>query len=134
VTAENSLPPDADSASGDGKQDILDDIDRTREQLGETVEALAAKADVKAQAKQKASEVQTQAKQKAAEVQTQAKQKAGEVQAQAKQKATEVTGTARQQAGRVAAKVGEHRQPLAIAAAAAAALLVGVLVIRKLRR
>jgi ElaB/YqjD/DUF883 family membrane-anchored ribosome-binding protein len=122
VTEENSLPPNVDSASGDGKQAILDDIDRTREQLGETVEALAAKADVKAQAKQKASDVQAQAK-----------QKASDVQAQAKQKATEVTGTARQQAGRVAAKVGEHRQPLAIAAAAAA-LLVGVLVIRKLRR
>jgi ElaB/YqjD/DUF883 family membrane-anchored ribosome-binding protein len=134
VTAENSLPPNVDSASGDGKEAILDDIDRTREQLGETVEALAAKADVKAQAKQKASDVQAQAKQKASEVQAQAKQKAGEVQAQAKQKATKVTGTARQQAGRVAAMVDEHRQPVAMAAAAAAALLVGVLVIRKLRR
>jgi ElaB/YqjD/DUF883 family membrane-anchored ribosome-binding protein len=123
VTTENPLPSNVDGASGDGKQAILDDIDRTREQLGGTVEALAAKADVKAQAKQKASDVQAQAKQKVTEVQ-----------AQAKQKATEVTGTARQQAGRVAAMVGEHRQPLAIAAAAAAALLVGVLVIRKLRR
>lgn len=112
MTADHSFSSEVETTSGDGKQAIVEDIERTREQLGETVEALAAKADVKAQAKQKATEVQ----------------------AQAKQKATEVAGTARRQAGRALAVVGEHRQQVAVTAAAGAALLAGILVIRKLRR
>lgn len=38
---------------GQDPQEIQRDIEQTREQLGDTVEALARKADVKAQAKQK---------------------------------------------------------------------------------
>lgn len=40
-------------AKGAGADEIEADIERTREQLGETVEALAAKFDVKAQAQHK---------------------------------------------------------------------------------
>ncbi|WP_326546992.1 DUF3618 domain-containing protein [Mycolicibacterium sp. ND9-15] len=53
MTAPNSRPepgPDA------GINDIEADIEQTRHELGETVEALQAKMDVKARAKEKASE------------------------------------------------------------------------------
>ena len=50
MTTEQSAPDDARPE----RQAILDDIERTREQMGQTVEALAAKADVKAQARRKA--------------------------------------------------------------------------------
>ena len=46
--------PSAPDAARPERQAILDDIERTREQMGQTVEALAAKADVKAQARRKA--------------------------------------------------------------------------------
>jgi ElaB/YqjD/DUF883 family membrane-anchored ribosome-binding protein len=44
-------------------EQIRADIDRTREQLGDTVEALAEKTDVKAQAQAAAQKVQARAKQ-----------------------------------------------------------------------
>jgi ElaB/YqjD/DUF883 family membrane-anchored ribosome-binding protein len=56
-------------------EEIRRDIEETRGDLGDTVEALAAKADVKAQAKGKAEEVKAQAKGKAEEV----KQKVSDV-------------------------------------------------------
>jgi uncharacterized coiled-coil DUF342 family protein len=63
MTAEHASPaPDA--ASPD-RQEILDDIEETREQLGHTVEALAAKADVKAQVQHKAAEAAGAARQQA---------------------------------------------------------------------
>lgn len=48
------------------EQDALaEEIERTREQLGETVEALAAKADVKARAQRRAAEVKDNLRAKA---------------------------------------------------------------------
>ena len=47
-------------------EEIRSDIEETREQLGETVEALAAKADVKGQAKAKVEDVKTQVREKPA--------------------------------------------------------------------
>jgi LPXTG-motif cell wall-anchored protein len=44
---------------------IEGDIERTREQLGDTVEALAAKADVKAHAQARVAEVKQQARERA---------------------------------------------------------------------
>lgn len=43
------------TTSPDGQQELEKEIERTREQLGETVEALAAKVDVKARAQEKVS-------------------------------------------------------------------------------
>ena len=57
--------------AGGGQPDpdqLREEIAQTREQLGETVEALAAKADVKAQAKERVEEGKEQAKAKVAEV------------------------------------------------------------------
>jgi|SRR5690349_757286 len=48
--------------------DIQREIEQTRERLGQTVEQLAAKADVKTRAQAKVAEVKTRARVKAAEV------------------------------------------------------------------
>lgn len=66
----------ASQSSGDqGKspEQIRRDIEETREQLGDTVEALAEKTDVKAQAKRQAEALKDTAKQKRDEVTAKAK-------------------------------------------------------------
>jgi hypothetical protein len=60
VTARDSAP----DAARPERQALLDDIERTREQMGQTVEALAAKADVRAQVRRKAAEVTGAARQR----------------------------------------------------------------------
>jgi hypothetical protein len=54
--------------------ELQQEIERTRERLGATVEQLAAKADVKAQAQAKVAEVKAQARSKAVEVSERMKQ------------------------------------------------------------
>ena len=49
-------------------QELREEISETREELGETVEELAGKADVKAQAKQKADELGQQAHERKAPI------------------------------------------------------------------
>jgi chromosome segregation ATPase len=93
--------------------EIQQEIDRTRERLGETVEELAAKADVKARAKEKAVEMKAKAQGKATEV-------SGLV----KGKATEVSGLVKQN------QAVQRRWPLA-AAAAAGVLAAGIVVWRR---
>ena len=50
----NSQAPGGTAGNAPGRQAILDDIEQTRETLGQTVEALTAKADVPAQLRRKA--------------------------------------------------------------------------------
>jgi hypothetical protein len=52
--------------------EVQADIERTRQQLGETVEALAAKADVKAEARRKVTEAKQQASARVRQVKDQA--------------------------------------------------------------
>ena len=54
--------------------EIQQEIERTRKRLGQTVEELAAKADVKARARAKATEMKAKAQAKAAEVSGQIRQ------------------------------------------------------------
>jgi len=56
------------SAEGRGPEEIQAEIKQTRGELGETVEALAEKADVKAQARARFDDVREQAKQRADQV------------------------------------------------------------------
>lgn len=49
-------------------QDLEQEIERTREHLGQTVDELAAKADMKARARVKAAEVKARARERAAEL------------------------------------------------------------------
>ena len=92
------------------QEQIQHEIERTRDHLGETVEELAAKADVKARAQAKAADVKAQAQAKAADVKTKAQAKATDVKAQAQTKATELSGQVRE------SQVVQRRWPLAVAA------------------
>jgi hypothetical protein len=85
-------------------EEIRRDIEETRGELGDTVEALAAKADVKAQAKGKAEEVKAQAKGKAEEV---------------KQKVSDVTPEA------AASTAKSNPMPFAVGAALLAGIVIG---------
>ena len=68
-------------------KDIEEEIEQTREELGDTVAAVTEKADVKKQAKRKASG----AKKKATETKDAAKQKASETRHEAAAKLNEMT-------------------------------------------
>jgi Protein of unknown function (DUF3618) len=80
VTADTTV-----SAPPDDPQELREEIERTREQLGETVQALAAKADVKARAQDKAAQVTVCMKTKAGQARRQAAAKVGQVQSQLRQ-------------------------------------------------
>jgi ElaB/YqjD/DUF883 family membrane-anchored ribosome-binding protein len=72
------------------------DIERTRSELGDTVDALAQKADVKAQVSAKADDVKAQVSTKADDVKAQVSTKADDVKAQVSTKADELARTAEQ--------------------------------------
>ena len=91
------------------RQDIEQEIEQTREQLGATVEELAARADVKARARGKAAEVKARAQARAAEV-------SGQVKAEL----TALSGRARR------SPLVQRRWPLAVAAGVVAAGAVAV--------
>jgi|HubBroStandDraft_6_1064221.scaffolds.fasta_scaffold59159_3 regulator of protease activity HflC (stomatin/prohibitin superfamily) len=102
--------------------EIQQEIDRTRERLGETVDELAAKADVKARTQAKAAEMKARAQGKATEMKAKAQGKATEMKA----KATEVSGQVRR------SPVVQRRWP--VAAAAASIVLVGSLLAWRRRK
>jgi hypothetical protein len=97
-----------DGAGPQDADDVRQDIRQTRQELGETVHALAQKADVKsrageaaATAKGRAGHMAETAKGKAAEMTETAKEKAAELTGTAKGKAAEMTGTAKGKAAEV---------------------------------
>jgi hypothetical protein len=92
--------------------EIQQEIERTRERLGETVDELAAKADVKAMTRAKAAEMKAKAQGKAIEM---------------KNKATQVSGQVRR------SPVVQRRWPVA-AAGAASIVLVGSLLAWRRRK
>jgi ElaB/YqjD/DUF883 family membrane-anchored ribosome-binding protein len=98
-------------------QDIRADIEQTRAEVGDTVEALAAKTDVKAQAKAKVEEIKGNVRER------------GEV---LKSRAQSTTPEGAQQGGRQAvAKVRENPAPFAIGGAVVLGFLLGRLTGRK---
>ena len=106
------------TTSPDGQQELEKEIEQTRERLGETVEALAAKADVKTQAQEKLGQLTARLKGKATE---------------AKGKATEATRQLRlqdkaNQAKQQATQAGQQIRKRPVPAAATAGLL-GLLVL-----
>jgi uncharacterized protein YdbL (DUF1318 family) len=99
------------SAETRSAEEIRADIEQTREEVGDTVEALAAKTDVKAQARERIEEVKGSVRSKAEEV---------------KAKAQSSTPESAQQGGQqVIAKVRENPAPLALGAAVLVAFLIG---------
>ncbi len=145
------------SAAPDDVQQVEQEIERTREQLGETVEQLAAKADVKVRARAKAAEVSERVKSKTSQAQNEVASSAESVRSQlvaktaaARQKAMSAGGAGKDQLqGRTAAVVTpvweaapeplrrsvargastarRHRVPLAVAAGV---VIAGYLAIR----
>src|SRR2546429_4111623 len=96
--------------------EIQQEIERTRDQLGETVEELAARADVKARARARAAGM---------------KDKAARMKVRAQGKATEMSGQLRQ-SQLVQGDPVRRRWPLA--AAAAGVVLVGSVPVPRRRR
>ena len=70
------------SAAPDDAQQLREEIEQTRGQLGETVEQLAAKADVKSRAQAKAAEVSSRVKSTASRGQQEAAARAGNARSQ----------------------------------------------------
>jgi hypothetical protein len=103
------LPADAETGPPDDLEQLQQQIELTRDQLGETVEELAAKADVPARAREKASAVKAKAQ-----------GKAGEVSGQVKAKVTELSGQLRR------SPVVQRRWPLAVIAGVLAAGSVAI--------
>ncbi|MFJ6501437.1 DUF3618 domain-containing protein [Streptomyces virginiae] len=62
--ARTNIGTPAPTPAGPGPLELRDQVERTRDELGRTVEALAAKADIKAQAKEKAALVTEQIREK----------------------------------------------------------------------
>ena len=77
------------SDQGDTLAAARAEVEQAREELGETVEALAYKADVKARAHDKADELKDRAQQTAHQVQAKAQETAQKLQAKAQQAAAE---------------------------------------------
>jgi ElaB/YqjD/DUF883 family membrane-anchored ribosome-binding protein len=118
--------PTAAAAQHAGREDdperVRGDIEQTREDLGETVEALAAKADVKGQVKQRADE----GKEALRSQQQRAQEKASQV----RERVTNATPEdAKAMAGQATAAAKERPWP-----AIGGALIVGLLLGRALRR
>ena len=88
-------------------EEIRDDIAQTREELGETVEALAGKADVKGQAKAKVDSV---------------KERVGAAKEAASERAPD---SAREGAHQIKGTATAHPMPLAVLGAFIAGVLVG---------
>jgi hypothetical protein len=129
------------------RQALQEEIERTREHLGETVEALVAKADVKARAQDKARELTGRLKAKAdqadvkAQAQRQARHLAGLLKstaAQGRHRAASLSDrapdTVREAADSAAATARRNRLPLAAAIGAAVASVLAWLLIRRWRR
>jgi ElaB/YqjD/DUF883 family membrane-anchored ribosome-binding protein len=115
--AEQAKSPTAAGSKDSGNPDeIRTEIEQTREELGETVAAVAEKTDVKGQAQAKAEEMKEQAAAKAREL--------GE---KAKEVAPESAGEGMQQAQRIAQ---ENPMPLALAGTFLAGFVLGRLVSR----
>ncbi|SCE69702.1 Protein of unknown function [Micromonospora coriariae] len=123
------------TGNGTGDTEALrEEIRRTRVELGETMEALAAKADVKARLKESAGQarerMREQAAQTVARVRGQAVRRAESARAQAHEKG----GLVRAQAHEKGELVRRNPVPWAAIAAGAVATVVVLMIVRGRRR
>src|ERR1700722_14985019 len=108
TAAEGTGEPGGAEAPPDNPEALVEEINRTREELGNTVEALAAKADVKARAQQKATDVSGQLKDKVRDVTQGLSGKAGQL----KGEGTDRAAGARQAAAENGKTVRATGQPV----------------------
>jgi hypothetical protein len=113
------------------KQQLQAEIEQTRTELGETVEELAAKTDVKGRAKQTAADLSGRAKQTAAEVGAKAAGVAGTAKDAAKAQAASIEG----KVAEVRRDPGQRRRLMVAALVIAAMAVCGLaaVVIRRRR-
>lgn len=119
-------PQKASSKQSDPEQ-IQKEIKDTREQLGDTVEAIADKADVKAQTKAKVDAAKNDAQEKVASARDSAQRKAEELGSKAKQATPESVSAGTEQ---VVGMARENPVPVAISAAFLVGILFGWLLSR----
>jgi Protein of unknown function (DUF3618) len=116
VTTDKT-PPSPQPGPDAGSDDIQTDIEQTRKELGETVEALTGKADVKDEVKQKVADSKNRITEKASETKDVAVEKTDAAQSAARGAFTDITGSLK------------PRVP--IAALIAAAVVISVVVWRR---
>lgn len=121
----------ADDASARTPAEIEQDIERTREDLGDTVAALAEKTDVKARAKDKVEEVKGSVADKKDELASKAQAKKAEFASKAQDASPSSVDT-----GQVAAAAREKAQqpPYIAAGAVLAGFVLGLVVARRRSR
>jgi ElaB/YqjD/DUF883 family membrane-anchored ribosome-binding protein len=124
------MSPDDDRAPATSDPEALrQDIEATRQQLADTVEALSYKADVKGRARDKARELREQAAERAQQVREQAAERAQQVRKQAVSAIPHSPDEARNQA-RQAARVARERPTVVIGVLA---VLIALIVLGRLR-
>jgi ElaB/YqjD/DUF883 family membrane-anchored ribosome-binding protein len=126
--AAASKPSPKGEAESKSPEEIQAEIDTTREELADTVAAVAEKADVKEHAKRKAARTKEKAKSKISGTVEQATAKREELGSKAQEATPESASHAAQQA---AHKVQDNPVPTAVAGGFAAGLLFGWLLGRR---
>jgi ElaB/YqjD/DUF883 family membrane-anchored ribosome-binding protein len=116
------------TTSPDDQQELEKEIEQTREQLGETVEALVGKVDVKARARQKLGQLTTQLQAKATEAKDKATGAGKRLQLQDK------ANQAKQQAAQAGQQIKKRPVPAAASAGAIGMLVLFFVLIRWWRR
>jgi ElaB/YqjD/DUF883 family membrane-anchored ribosome-binding protein len=104
-------PAGADQQESRSPEQIRADIEETRSEVGDTVEALAAKTDVKTQAKERIEELKGNVRQRGEQLKTRAQSTTPE--------------SAQQGAGQAVARVRENPAPFAIGGAVLLGFLLG---------
>ncbi len=93
MPADSPPPPEPGPAAG--IDDIQADIERTRQELGETVEALSAKADIKARAQDKAAHIKEAVTEQAAHTKDVIAEKANAAQSTERERLSDDSGSVR---------------------------------------
>ena len=119
MTAKDTGRTGGGSDIPDDPQALAEDIQQTRQQVGDTVEALATKLDPKAQLRETAGRMKERVSATTGEVTGKAKEKAGTV----KEKAGTAGKQLRDTTAKAARGADEQRVPLAVAAGVAVLLL-----------
>jgi len=114
-----SDPAQPDSRSVD---QIERDIEATRADMGDTVEALAEKTDVKAQARKQANEVKAQAQEKVSAAKTKITETKDDLLGKAQEASPDTAGAA---AAQVQQKARENPLPVAVGAGVLAGFVLG---------
>jgi hypothetical protein len=123
------------NGNGHGNTDALrDEIRRTRMELGETVEQLAAKADVKARLRESADHAKERVREQADHAKERMREQAALTVARVRGQAAHTAVLAREQAHEKGELVRRNPVPWATIAAGAIATVVVLLIVRGRRR